>query len=83
MPERESPHALLAQDPAAIGKAIRQRRQEMDITQAEAAALCKVGTRFLSELENGKATLHLGKVLQVLRAFGLVILLKRKGMINE
>lgn len=83
MPEREDVRALQVHDPAAIGKAIRQRRREMGITQAEAAALCKVGTRFLSESENGKATLHLGKVLQVLHSFGLTILLKRKGFINE
>jgi y4mF family transcriptional regulator len=71
-----------AHDPKEIGSAIRQRRQEMKLTQAEAAALCKVGIRFLSELENGKATLHLGKVMQVLRAFGLMTILKRKGMSN-
>lgn len=73
----------LASDPAEIGKAILQRRQEMKLTQAEAAALCKVGIRFLSELENGKLTLHLGKVIQVLRAFGLMIILRRKGMSHE
>ncbi|MHB2025892.1 MAG: helix-turn-helix transcriptional regulator [Elusimicrobiota bacterium] len=72
----------MAHDPQEIGNAIRQRRQEMKLTQAEAAALCNVGIRFLSELENGKATLHLGKVMQVLRAFGLMTVLKRKGMTN-
>ena len=71
-----------AHDPKEIGSAIRRRRQEMDLTQAEAAALCKVGIRFLSELENGKPTLHLGKVMQVLRAFGLIAVLKRKGLTN-
>lgn len=73
----------LAHNPAEIGKAILQRRQEMKLTQAEAAALCKVGIRFLSELENGKPTLHLGKVMQVLRAFGLMTILRRKGMSHE
>ena len=72
-----------AHDPKEIGNAIRQRRQEMKLTQAEAAALCKVGIRFLSELENGKSTLHLGKVMQVLRAFGLITILKRKGLSHE
>lgn len=72
----------LAHDPKGIGHAIRQRRQEMKLRQAEAAALCRVGIRFLSELENGKPTLHLGKVMQVLRAFGLMTVLKRKGLPN-
>ena len=70
----------LVHDPKAIGITIRQRRQELKLTQAEAAALCKVGIRFLSELENGKPTLHLGKVMQVLRAFGLMTVLRRKGL---
>ena len=72
----------LAHVPKEIGNAIRHRRQEMKLTQAEAAALCKVGIRFLSELENGKPTLHLGKVMQVLHAFGLMTVLKRKGVTN-
>ncbi|MFA6093235.1 MAG: helix-turn-helix transcriptional regulator [Elusimicrobiota bacterium] len=70
----------LAHGPAEIGKAVRQRRQEMKLTQANAAGLCNVGIRFLSELENGKPTLHLGKVMKVLRAFGLMTILKRKGI---
>jgi hypothetical protein len=32
-----------------------------------------VGTKFLSQLENGKETAELGKVLQVLKAMGLEV----------
>lgn len=74
MPEREE------SSPASIGKIVRQRRREMRLTQSDAAALSKVGTRFLSELENGKPTLHLGKVMQVLRAFGLQVELGRRRL---
>lgn len=56
---------------ADIGAAIRKKRKEDGLTLAEAAALCGVGYRFLSDLENGKATAQLGKVLQVLNALGL------------
>jgi HTH-type transcriptional regulator / antitoxin HipB len=48
-------------------------RKQARLTQAQAAARCGVGTRFLSELENGKPTVHLDKVLQVLEAFNLQI----------
>ena len=41
------------------------------MTLADAAALCGVGYRFMSDLENGKATVQVGKVLQVLKALGL------------
>ncbi|MEN6360916.1 MAG: helix-turn-helix transcriptional regulator [Smithella sp.] len=56
---------------ADIGAAIRKKRKEDGLTLAEAAALCGVGYRFLSDLENGKSTAQLGKVLQVLNALGL------------
>lgn len=61
-----------------IGDIVRQARKDAGLKQAQAAALCGVGTRFLSDLENGKPTLHLGKVLKVLHGFGLRVLIKRK-----
>lgn len=59
--------------PADIGQVIRKKRKEDGLSLAEAAALCNVGYRFLSDLENGKATAHLNKVLQVLRGLGIEI----------
>lgn len=54
-----------------IGVAIRKKRKEDGLTLADTAALCGVGYRFLSDLENGKPTVQMGKVLQVLTALGL------------
>ena len=68
-----------AKDPAEIGHIVKQARNQAGLRQAQAAALCGVGTRFLSDLENGKPTLHLGKVLKVLHGFGLRVIIKRKG----
>ena len=62
-----------------LGKTVRKRRKNSGLTQAEAAALCGIGTRFLSELENGKQSLQIGKVLQVLSGLGLVLEIKPKG----
>ena len=56
---------------ADIGAAIRKKRKEDGLTLADAAALCGVGYRFLSDVENGKATVQMGKVLEVLTALGL------------
>jgi HTH-type transcriptional regulator / antitoxin HipB len=75
----QEPLQALATDPAEIGKIVRQARKQAGLRQAQAAALCGVGTRFLSDLENGKPTLHLGKVLKVLHGFGLRVIIKRKG----
>lgn len=54
-----------------IGLLVRARRKEQAATQADFAALCGVGARFISDLENGKATMELGKVLHVLYCLGL------------
>jgi len=54
-----------------VGKAVRKKRKEDRLSLADAAALCGVGYRFLSELENGKPTVELGKTLQVLAGLGL------------
>jgi len=54
-----------------VGKAVRKKRKEDRLSLADAAALCGVGYRFLSELENGKPTVELGKTLQVFAGLGL------------
>jgi len=56
-----------------IGKAIRTRRKDLKITQKELAMACGTGLRFIVELEKGKPTCQIGKILQVLRALGFVI----------
>ena len=53
------------------------------MTQAKAAAMCNVGARFLSDLENGKTTIQLGKALKVLQAFGLRVILKKRTLSND
>lgn len=77
------PNEAVVTDPAQFGNIVRQFRKNTGLTQREAAALCKVGTRFLSDLENGKSSLHFGKVLQVMRNFGLLIVVKKKGPHND
>jgi HTH-type transcriptional regulator/antitoxin HipB len=54
-----------------LGALVRARRKAIGATQVELAALADVGPRFVVELERGKATLELGKVLRVLDRLGL------------
>ena len=49
---------------------IKYHRKKSGITQEELAAKAGVGIRFIRELEQGKETLQLDKVEQVLRLFG-------------
>ena len=56
-----------------IGLLIKEKRKRINMTQKEAASIAGVGVRFLSELENGKPTLEIDKVLNVARLFGMDI----------
>ena len=67
---------MIIKDSESLGSAIRVQRKSIGLTQLDAAGLCGVGERFLSELERGKPTVELGKVLQVLNRLGLRIILE-------
>ena len=49
---------------------VKQKRSTSGLTQPELAAKAGVGLRFVRELEQGKETLRLDKVNQVLSLFG-------------
>jgi y4mF family transcriptional regulator len=59
------------QDTKQLGRAIRARRKQLKVTQKNLALTCGTGLRFIIELEKGKPTCQVGKVLQVLQALGL------------
>lgn len=65
--------------PDDLGSLIRAHRKAQSATQAEFAALCGVGVRFISDLENGKPTIQLSKVLHVLRCLGLDMVIQPRG----
>lgn len=53
-----------------IGIVVRQARLAQGLRQDQLAAAANVGLRFLVELERGKPTVRLAKVLAVLDALG-------------
>lgn len=53
-----------------IAELVKTKRKAMKLTQPELAEKAGVGLRFIRELEQGKETLRLDKVNQVLQLFG-------------
>lgn len=53
-----------------IAKQVKELRKKYKLTQAELAQRAGIGLRFLRELEQGKSTVRLDKVQQVLNFFG-------------
>ena len=60
----------------AMGKKIRDLRRAQGVTQAQLAGLSNTGVRFISDLENGKETCQLGKILQVLATLGVDVFIQ-------
>jgi len=54
-----------------LGARTRKRRQDLGLTQQDVADAAGTGRRFVSELEAGKPTLEIGKILDVCQALGL------------
>lgn len=67
-------------DAKSLGALVKQVRKSQRLTQEQLAAACGLGRRFVVELERGKATSHIGKIMQVLFALGLSLhVADRKG----
>ena len=65
---------------------VRQRRRKLKLTQQQLAAKSGVGLRFIRDIEQGKASLRMDKVNQVLLMFGHELgplPLDRNTLINE
>lgn len=56
--------------PAEIGRIVRAARRTQGLRQDQLAGAAGVGVRFLSELERGKPTVRLEKMLAVLDTLG-------------
>ena len=60
-----------------ISSQVRSLRKKNGLTQIEFAKRAGVGLRFLRELENGKVTIRMDKLMQVLDFLGYHLELKR------
>lgn len=69
-----------------IAKYLREKRKALSLTQPDLAVKAGVGLRFIRDLEQGKKTLRMDKVNQVLKLFGQELgptPINRQDMINE
>ena len=62
-----------------IGSLVKEKRTEYGMTQSQLADVSGKGIRFISELENGKQTMQIGKVLDTLHVLGLDLSLSERG----
>jgi HTH-type transcriptional regulator/antitoxin HipB len=61
--------------PEDIGKLVRETRKGLGVTQKALALTSGTGLRFIIELERGKETAEIGKVLTILQTLGIQLTL--------
>jgi HTH-type transcriptional regulator / antitoxin HipB len=59
--------------PLEFGKALKERRKKLKLTQLDVAGLSGVGNRFIVELEAGKKTIEIGKALFIAHMLGFKV----------
>ena len=62
-------------DVETIGRLAREARKAQSLDQLTAGALAGSGITFVSQFENGKETVRLGKALELLDALGIKVYL--------
>ena len=70
-------------DAKSFGKAIRERRKELGYTQAFISEFSGFSISFISDLENGKSTIELGKSIYLANLLGLDCSLTVRGNSHE
>ena len=65
-----------------LSEFVKQKRNSAKLTQPELAQKAGVGLRFLRDLEQGKSTLRMDKVNQVLKLFGHALEPVKSSAIN-
>lgn len=66
-----------------LSKYVKAMRKQYNLTQVELSEKSGVGLRFVRELEQGKTTLRLDKVNQILNLFGSEVGVVKQTKSNE
>lgn len=56
-----------------VAELVKTTRKSQKATQIELAQFANVGTRFVRDVEDGKESVHFGKLLRVLSTLGLPV----------
>ena len=63
---------------ADVGQIVRAQRQQLGLRQIDLAGIGNTGNRLIVDIENGKPTVQLQKVLDVLDLLGLELTVRQK-----
>jgi len=56
-----------------VAELVKAARKQQGATQIELAQFANVGTRFVRDVEDGKESVHFGKLMRVLSTLGITV----------
>jgi HTH-type transcriptional regulator/antitoxin HipB len=71
--------AIAVRTSVELGALVRAQRKRLALKQLDIAGLGNTGNRFIVDLENGKPTVQLQKVLDIMDLLGLQLLVRPKA----
>jgi transcriptional regulator with XRE-family HTH domain len=66
-------------DTKTFGEVIKKQRKKMGYTQKYICEVSGISASYISDLENGKATIELGKAIQLANLLGIDVELTERG----
>lgn len=74
-----NPYEVHVKSPSELGAIIRSVRKEQSLTQLDMAGLGATGNRIIVDIEKGKPTVQLQKVMALMDLLGLELMVRKKG----
>ena len=65
-------------NPSDFGRVIKERRKKLGYTQKYISEFTGLSVSFISDLENGKSTIEIGKAFELAKVMGLNIELRER-----
>lgn len=66
-------------DVKSFGKIVKEQRKKKGYTQKYICEICGISASYISDLENGKETIELGKAIYLVNMLGLDIEINERG----
>lgn len=79
LPPHDIPLPATVGTVADIGALVEAMRKQQGLTQQDVSGLSGLGGRFLVDLEKGKPTIQMQKVMDVMALLGLELVVRKKG----
>ncbi len=70
---------VVIRDAGSLGALVRAQRTRLALTQLDLAGLANTGNRFIVDVESGKPTVQLQKVLDLMDLLGLDVVVRPKA----